>query len=102
MFVSGRAVPLHAPIFGQGLDGAEATDEIRAPMPGKVLEVKAKVGADVAKGAPLVVMEAMKMEHTLTAPRAGRIASVDATAGQQTPEGAILVRLEPQPEEPPK
>jgi acetyl/propionyl-CoA carboxylase alpha subunit len=95
MFIEGRAISLAPPEYGHGLDGAEARDDIRAPMPGKVLEVKVKAGDEVAKGAALVVMEAMKMEHTLTAGRAGRIAEVSAGAGQQTVEGAVLVRLEP-------
>jgi len=67
---------------------------VRAPMPGKVLEVKATAGQAVKRGDALVVMEAMKMEHTLTAPRDGVVASVDASAGAQTVEGAVLVRLE--------
>jgi acetyl/propionyl-CoA carboxylase alpha subunit len=98
IFVEGRAIPLSPPVYGQGLDGAEVRDDIRSPMPGKILDVKVKAGAEVAKGDALVVMEAMKMEHTLTAPRAGRIAEVTAVAGQQTVEGAVLVRLEPRPE----
>ena len=95
MFIEGRAISLASPEYGHGLDGAEAGDDIRAPMPGKVLEVKVKVGDAVAKGDALVVMEAMKMEHTLSAGRAGRIAEVSASGGQQTVEGAVLVRLEP-------
>ena len=67
-------------------------------MPGKILDVKAKPGQDVTKGDPLVVMEAMKMEHTLTAPRDGKVAEVSATAGAQTAEGVVLVKLEPLPE----
>jgi acetyl/propionyl-CoA carboxylase alpha subunit len=67
-------------------------------MPGKILEVKAAAGKDVKKGDPLVVMEAMKMEHTLVAPRDGKIIEVGARAGTQTAEGVTLVKLEPQPE----
>lgn len=67
-------------------------------MPGKVLDVKAKAGQDVKKGDPLVVMEAMKMEHTLTAPRDGKVLEVSAVAGTQTAEGLVLVKLEPIPE----
>jgi 3-methylcrotonyl-CoA carboxylase alpha subunit len=71
---------------------------VRAPMPGKVLEVKVTTGQDVKRGDALVVLEAMKMEHTLTAPRDGKVAEVSATAGAQTTDGAILVRMEPLPE----
>jgi acetyl/propionyl-CoA carboxylase alpha subunit len=67
-------------------------------MPGKVLDVKVAAGQDVKRGDALVVLEAMKMEHTLTAPRDGRVSVVSATTGMQTTDGAILVRLEPLPE----
>jgi acetyl/propionyl-CoA carboxylase alpha subunit len=67
-------------------------------MPGKVLEVRAKPGQDVKRGDALVVMEAMKMEHTLSAPRDGKVAEVGAVAGAQTAEGVVLVKLEPAPE----
>ncbi len=46
----------------------------------------------------MVVLEAMKMEHTLTAPRDGKIIEVGAVAGAQTAEGVVLVRFEPIPE----
>jgi 3-methylcrotonyl-CoA carboxylase alpha subunit len=67
-------------------------------MPGKVLEVKITAGQNVMRGDALVVLEAMKMEHTLTAPRDGKISEVSASAGMQTTDGAILVRLEALPE----
>jgi acetyl/propionyl-CoA carboxylase alpha subunit len=98
LFIRGRAVALRSPEFGQALEGLAAGDDVRSPMPGKILDVKAKAGQDVKKGDPLVVMEAMKMEHTLTAPRDGRILEVSATAGTQTAEGVVLVKLEPLPE----
>ncbi len=98
LFTDGWAIPLAPPEFSHALDAVAGGDDVRAPMPGKVLEVKAVAGADVKKGAPLIVLEAMKMEHTLTAPRDGRIAEVSAVAGAQTADGVVLVRLEPIPE----
>ena len=98
LFTRGRALALRPPELGLALEGLEAGDDIRAPMPGKVLDVKAVVGAEVKKGAALVVMEAMKMEHTLIAPRDGVIAMVSVTVGAQTTEGVVLVRMEPKPE----
>jgi 3-methylcrotonyl-CoA carboxylase alpha subunit len=98
LFTRGRALALCRPDYGHAMEGLEAGDDIRAPMPGKILEVKAIAGADVKKGDPLVVMEAMKMEHTLAAPRDGKIIEVTASPGVQTTEGAVLVRFEPQPE----
>ena len=50
----------------------------------------------VKEGAVLILMEAMKMEHTLTAPRAGVIASVNVAVGDQAEEGSVLVAPEPE------
>jgi 3-methylcrotonyl-CoA carboxylase alpha subunit len=67
---------------------------LAAPMPGKVLQVLVQPGAAVAKGAPLVILEAMKMEHTITAPCDGRVAEVHYKAGEQVSEGVPLLRLD--------
>jgi 3-methylcrotonyl-CoA carboxylase alpha subunit len=75
-----------------------ATDAIlgtlAAPMPGKVLQLLVQPGAVVARGAPLVILEAMKMEHTIAAPHDGRVAAIHYKAGEQVDEGAELLRLE--------
>jgi 3-methylcrotonyl-CoA carboxylase alpha subunit len=67
---------------------------LAAPMPGKVLQVLVRTGARVAKGAPLVILEAMKMEHTIAAPHDGRVAEIHFKAGEQVNEGVELLRLE--------
>jgi 3-methylcrotonyl-CoA carboxylase alpha subunit len=69
-------------------------DAVRAPMNGRVIAVLAEPGQQVKLGARVAVMEAMKMEHSLTAPRDGIVAEV-AAAGTQVVEGAAVVRLEP-------
>ncbi|MEO1491125.1 MAG: acetyl/propionyl/methylcrotonyl-CoA carboxylase subunit alpha [Pseudomonadota bacterium] len=69
-------------------------DQVQAPMTGLVKTVDAMAGATVSKGDALIVMEAMKMEHTLRAPRDGVIATVSATPGDQVEEGAVLIALE--------
>ncbi|MGA0600383.1 biotin carboxylase N-terminal domain-containing protein [Caulobacter sp. KR2-114] len=74
----------------EGGDGA-----IRSPMPGRIVTLAAQAGAQVAKGAPLVTLEAMKMEHAMTAPFDGVVAEVSVAVGDQVTEGAVLVRLEP-------
>lgn len=79
-----------------GEDAAAGGDMVLSPMPGLVKSVTAKAGDTVEQGAPLCVLEAMKMEHTLKAPRAGVIAAVNAAAGDQVEEGAILIALEPE------
>ncbi|MBM3546975.1 MAG: acetyl/propionyl/methylcrotonyl-CoA carboxylase subunit alpha [Alphaproteobacteria bacterium] len=76
-----------------GLD-AGAGGRLTAPMPGKLVQVFVKKGDRVEKGQPLVVLEAMKMEHTVKAPRAGIIAAVGYAAGEQVEDGASLVELE--------
>jgi len=65
-----------------------------APMPGVVTKVMVVVGDDVARGQPLVALEAMKMEHLIRAPRSGRVKRVDASPGQMVQAGAALVELE--------
>lgn len=70
------------------------TGGLKSPMPGKIVQVMAIVGAAVKKGAPLVVMEAMKMEQTLLAAADGIILSVTVEAGEQVEAGRILVAFE--------
>jgi len=75
---------------------ATASGAVTAPMPGHIIAVFAKVGDRVAKGQPLVVLEAMKMEHVLTAPFAGVLADLKAMVGDKVSENTLLVRLDPQ------
>ena len=70
-------------------------DDIKAPLPGKIVAFATTVGASVKKGDALVTLEAMKMEHALKAPRDGVVVEVGAVEGAQVKEGAVLVRLEP-------
>src|SRR5262249_25373177 len=67
---------------------------ILSPMPGKIVSVAAKQGANVKKGDALVVLEAMKMEHTLTAPFDGKVIELKAHAGAQVSAGVLLSKLE--------
>jgi biotin carboxyl carrier protein len=64
-------------------------------MPGHVLDVRVETGQRVAAGAVLLVLEAMKMEHSLTAPWDGTVATVAVRAGARVEEGADLVQLVP-------
>ncbi len=66
---------------------------ITAPMPGKVMAVLVGEGEKVAQGAPLLRLEAMKMEHTLTAPHDGRVEALNCVAGELVDEGNELVVL---------
>ncbi|MGB1209535.1 MAG: biotin/lipoyl-containing protein, partial [Paracoccaceae bacterium] len=77
----------------RGSDDA-ARGVVEAPMPGLLRAVLVAPGQEVSKGDRLAILEAMKMEHTLTAPRDGIIAEVLGTAGTQVEAGMALVRLQ--------
>ncbi len=70
-----------------------ATDRIVTPMPGKIVQLLVKAGDIVKRGQPLAVLEAMKMEHTLSAPADDVIESVNVSAGDQVSEGTIVLRF---------
>jgi 3-methylcrotonyl-CoA carboxylase alpha subunit len=69
-------------------------DRLTAPMPGRIVLVRAQPGQDVAEGEELLVMEAMKMELSLRAPRAGKVAAIQAATGDFVDADAVLLRLE--------
>ncbi|TPN70730.1 acetyl/propionyl/methylcrotonyl-CoA carboxylase subunit alpha [Mesorhizobium sp. B1-1-1] len=79
--------------LARGDDAAAASGSLRAPMPGLVKLVRATKGDTVMKGQPLLILEAMKMEHTIAAPHDGVIAEI-ATEGAQVTDGTVLVRFE--------
>lgn len=66
---------------------------MEAPMPGVVLRILVAQGDVVAKGAPLLILEAMKMEHQITAPRDGKIAGVNCREGELVQPGVELVTM---------
>ena len=72
---------------------AAETGSLKAPMPGKILRVEIAEGDRVEAGDPLVVMEAMKMEHTVSAPHPGVAASVNVSPGDQVESGQLLAVL---------
>lgn len=77
---------------GTGDEGGAGA--IMSPMPGKIIQVSVAAGASVAKGDTLIVMEAMKMEHTLSASVDGVVEDVFFEVGDQVEEGVLLIRLE--------
>jgi 3-methylcrotonyl-CoA carboxylase alpha subunit len=87
----------HAPAFAYAASGNVDSDRVVAPMPGRIVVLKAAVGDAVEEGDELLVMEAMKMELTLRAPRGGRVEAVQAAAGDFVEADAVLVRLEATP-----
>jgi acetyl-CoA/propionyl-CoA carboxylase biotin carboxyl carrier protein len=81
-----------APLRGARAGAADGT--VRAPMPGTILAVHVTAGDTVRTGQPLLVVEAMKMEHTVTAPVDGVVSELTAKAGQQVPMDETLAVIE--------
>jgi 3-methylcrotonyl-CoA carboxylase alpha subunit len=77
-------------------ESAAASGEVRAPMPGRVVQVPARAGARVAAGDLLAVIESMKVQYNLTAPAAATVTEVLGEPGRMVELDAVLVRLEPE------
>lgn len=73
--------------------GKEGSVSVAAPMPGKILGVKASVGQSVKKGDVLIILEAMKMENEIVAPSDGTVASIHVANGDSVESGKTLVTL---------
>jgi acetyl/propionyl-CoA carboxylase alpha subunit len=97
VFVDGETFEFADPQASSAEEAASSDGAIRSPMPGKIVAVQAKAGARVAKGAPLVTLEAMKMEHALAAPFDAVVTEAPVSPGDQVVEGALLVRLDRAP-----
>ena len=89
----GSAVVDEIDPIAHSADGAKEAGGLAAPMPGKVIAFLAGAGDTVTEGQPLAVMEAMKMEHTITAPRDGTIVELLYAVGDQVSEGGELLRM---------
>ncbi|WP_430791489.1 biotin carboxylase N-terminal domain-containing protein [Actinoplanes sp. G11-F43] len=104
--VSGSAVDVDGPHGSFGFDPVPtftdpaetiAPGSLVAPMPAAVTAVAVEVGAVVRKGDPIVVLEAMKMRHTVTAPADGTVTGLTVSVGRQVVAGAVLAVIEEQP-----
>jgi 3-methylcrotonyl-CoA carboxylase alpha subunit len=84
---------LHDPATAAA-DEEVAGGGLTAPMPGKIVAVHVAAGDHVDRGAPLLVLEAMKMEHTIVAPSAGTVAEVRFAVGEQVDDGDALLVLD--------
>ncbi len=73
--------------------GAAGAISVKAPMPGNIIKVNAKVGDSVKKGDVLIVLEAMKMENDICAPEDGTVASIEVAQGATVETDALLVTL---------
>jgi 3-methylcrotonyl-CoA carboxylase alpha subunit len=79
--------------FAGELGEVGGAGRIVAPMPGTVTRVLVEAGTDVPRGTPLIVLEAMKMEHTLRAPADGRLVTLKCAVGDFVQEGAELAEF---------
>lgn len=73
--------------------GAEGAVKVAAPMPGKILAIKANVGQAVKRGDVVMILEAMKMENEITAPEDGTIAGINVAVGDSVESGDTLASL---------
>jgi biotin carboxyl carrier protein len=80
--------------MGLSLAAAQLVNDIKAPMPGLILNVQVKEGDEVKEGDYLLVLEAMKMENTLTAPRDGIVKAVSVNKGQTVEKNQLLIEME--------
>ncbi len=80
--------------MGLSLAAAQVVNDIKAPMPGLILDVQVKEGQEVKEGDYLLVLEAMKMENTLTAPRDGIVKSVCVKKGETVDKNQLLIEME--------
>ena len=89
-----KAAPAPAPAPAPAAAPAAAGGQtVEAPMPGKILDIKVKVGDAVSYGQCVIVMEAMKMETEIVAPAAGTVAAINVSTGDSVETGAVLVTL---------
>ncbi|MBB1260711.1 acetyl/propionyl/methylcrotonyl-CoA carboxylase subunit alpha [Streptomyces alkaliterrae] len=87
----------HDPVAAalRGGAGGHGADTLTAPMPGTVTVVKAAVGDTVSAGQPLVIVEAMKMEHVISAPHAGTVTELDVRPGSTVAMDQLLAVVDP-------
>lgn len=93
------AIRLSDPLRDRSESGSQSSgeaSEVRAPIPGRVIEVRVAVGDRVTVGTTLIVLEAMKMQNEIRSESAARVARVECVAGDPVEAGALLLWLEPE------
>jgi 3-methylcrotonyl-CoA carboxylase alpha subunit len=95
LYRGGRHASLRPSRTEDALQGTAEADEgsLVTPLPGTIVAVHVREGQTVERGAPLVTLEAMKMEHTVTAPHAGTVARLPFRLGERVAAGSVLVEL---------
>ena len=87
------AAPVAAAPSAPAASGAEGAVKVSAPMPGKILAIKANVGQALKKGDVVMVLEAMKMENEIVAPADGTVAGINVAVGDSVESGDTLASL---------
>ena len=87
------AAPVAAAPTAPAASGAEGAVKVSAPMPGKILAIKANVGQALKKGDVVMVLEAMKMENEIGAPADGTVAGINVAVGDSVESGDTLASL---------
>jgi propionyl-CoA carboxylase alpha chain/3-methylcrotonyl-CoA carboxylase alpha subunit len=95
LFHRGDALKIAKPHFGAAAAGPASDGSLRAPMPGRIVATPAKPGDTVTKGQPVVVLEAMKMEHALIAPFDGVVGEIGVSVGDQVSADTVLAVVAP-------
>jgi biotin carboxyl carrier protein len=80
--------------LGMEGSGVKKLKDLRAPMPGLVLDIMAQEGQTVDKDTPLVILEAMKMENVIKSPASGVVKKVSASKGQAVEKNAVLIEFQ--------
>ncbi len=80
--------------MGLSVGGAQVLKNVKAPMPGLILDILAQPGQSVEKGDQLLILEAMKMENVLKAEGEGVIKSIEVQKGNAVEKGQILIEME--------
>jgi 3-methylcrotonyl-CoA carboxylase alpha subunit len=96
VFAAGESYTFTDPELAPKTAGASSSHTITSPLPGRIAAVHVRPGDRVAKGQPLVIVEAMKIEHALRAPCGGIVSAVSAVEGHHVSEGVVLARINPE------
>ena len=79
---------------GRAPHAADRMEDLCAPMPGTILKIVVSAGESFAAHQPLIIMESMKMEMTLSSPHAGRVKEIHCKVGELVPMGRLLAKLD--------